>query len=391
MSSTTPTGQGSGAIGLRLLYLITFVTIGGHGNFFPLWLRDNGWSATDLGWLDGTKYAMVIVMPLFWGRLIDRRGDTVGVLRWIALGCVLAFVPIVVSVDFWVVLGTMAVWALFRVGQIPALDALALSHVKRHGGTYGRYRSWGSAGFILGGLALGWLVTATSRAAIPLALMATLVLTLVLVWTARPERLEPSQRTPGLETIVRLLRDRGLRAVYLSAFLSRFAQHGLYGFLPLHLQDLGVPDWALPCFWAVGVLSEIALIRNTPRLFKGRSTRLIMTVCFTAAVLQFGLMAIITNPWFLLGVMALHGLSFGVWYVASMEHLGARVAEADRGISQGLFQITAFGLGGTFSAIAAGYLFHAGAGPWMFGAAAVASVGVVAVSWVAFGPPRPTD
>ena len=384
MSSTTPTGPDSGARNLRLLYLLTFIFIGAQGNFFPLWLRHNGWTATELGWLDGLRYATVIVMPLYWGRLIDRRGDAVGVLKWLAAAGVIGFLPIVWSVDFWVVLVSLTLWAVFRVGQIPALDALTLSRVKRHGGTYGRFRSWGSVGFIAGGLLLGWLVEMTDRSIIPTALAMTLCLTLIIVWRIPNERVERRSESKGLAAVKRLLSHRGLRALYLSAFLSRFTQHGLYGFLPLHLQDLGVEDWAVPLYWSVGVLSEVLLIRSTPRLFAGRSTRTILLVCFAVAAVQFACTALVTDPWLLLAVMTLHGVSFGVWYVASMEYLGKEVEEAQRGTAQALFQITAFGFGGTLSAITAGYLFQAGAGALMFTVAAVASIGVVAITWVAF-------
>ena len=384
MSSTTPPGQDSGARDLRLLYLLTFLFIGAQGNFFPLWLRHNGWTATELGWLDGLRYATVIVMPLYWGRLIDRRGDAVGVLKWLAVAGVVGFLPIVWSVDFWVVLGTMTVWAVFRVGQIPALDALTLSRVKHHGGTYRRFRSWGSVGFIAGGLLLGWLVESTDRTIIPGALAVTLVLALIIVWRVPSERVERRSGVKGWGVVKSLLSHRGLRALYLSAFLSRFTQHGLYGFLPLHLQDLGVDDWAVPLYWSVGVLSEVLLIRNTPRLFSGRPTRSILLVCFVVAALQFACSALVTNPWLLLGIMALHGVSFGLWYVASMEYLGAQVDETQRGTAQALFQIMAFGFGGTLSAITAGYLFQAGAGELMFTVAAAASIAVIAITWIVF-------
>ena len=95
-------------------------------------------------------------------------------------------------------------------------------------------------------------------------------------------------------------------------------------------------------------------------------------------------MAWVTSPLVLLAVMTLHGVTFGVWYVASMEYLGKEVEETQRGTAQALFQITAFGFGGTLSAITAGYLFQAGAGALMFTSAAAASIVVVAITWFAF-------
>ena len=170
----------------------------------------------------------------------------------------------------------------------------------------------------------------------------------------------------------------------MAALLSRLTQHGLYGFLPLHLERLGVADWWVPAYWSVGVLSEIVLIRNTPRLFGRLGTRRTLITAASVAVLQFGLMAYWLNPWLLLAVMPLHGITFGVWYVASMEHLGQTVEPESRGVAQACFQISAFGIGGTISAVSAGYLYAAGQGELMFGTAAAVSVTVALVVALTF-------
>ena len=169
---------------LRLLYFITFIFVGALGNFLPLWLKDAGWTPADLGWLEATRYATVLVMPLFWGWLIDRWGDAVGVLRLVSVGCFVCLAPLVVSTEFILVLLTLLCFSLFRVGQIPAMDALTLSHVRRHGGEYGRFRSWGSLGFIIGGLMLGVAVELSGRDIIPWALWSTLLLTIAVVFSS---------------------------------------------------------------------------------------------------------------------------------------------------------------------------------------------------------------
>lgn len=370
---------------LRLLYFITFIFVGALGNFLPLWLKDAGWTPADLGWLEATRYATVLVMPLFWGWLIDRWGDAVGVLRLVSVGCFVCLAPLVVSTEFILVLLTLLCFSLFRVGQIPAMDALTLSHVRRHGGEYGRFRSWGSLGFIIGGLMLGVAVELSGRDIIPWALWSTLLLTIAVVFSLRRERwlVQNAQRFK-FTLLAPLWTRRDLRALYLAALLSRLTQHGLYGFLPLHLERLGVADWWVPAYWSVGVLSEIVLIRNTPRLFGRLGTRRTLITAASVAVLQFGLMAYWLNPWLLLAVMPLHGITFGVWYVASMEHLGQTVEPESRGVAQACFQISAFGIGGTISAVSAGYLYAAGQGELMFGTAAAVSVTVALVVALTF-------
>ena len=155
------------------------------------------------------------------------------------------------------VLASLTLWALFR-RQIPA-STPSPSHTSSAKGTYGRFRSWGSAGFIIGGLLLGWLVELIALDIIPIALALMLALTLVAVWCVPGEDVEARVSEGSLDALKRLLSKPELRALYVSAFLSRLTQHGLYGFLPHHLKDLGVDDWALPLYWSVGVLSEIFL------------------------------------------------------------------------------------------------------------------------------------
>jgi PPP family 3-phenylpropionic acid transporter len=234
-------------------------------------------------------------------------------------------------------------------------------------------------------LLLGVMVEFATRDVIPWVLWLSLALSIAVVFALRRERWlgEGAQRF-NLSLLTPLFSRRDLRALYLAAFMSRLTQHGLYGFLPLHLERLGVSDWWVPAYWSVGVLSEIALIRNTPRLFGRLGTRTTLLVAASLSVVQFGLMALLLDPWLLLAVMPLHGVTFGVWYVASMEHLGRTVKPASRGVAQACFQISAFGLGGTISAVSAGYLYAAGQGELMFGTAALASVAVVAVVAMTF-------
>lgn len=322
------------------------------------------------------------MFPLLWGRLADRWGRPVSVLRIIAVGCTLSFLPLLGVTGFWPIFAAMALWAMFRVGFIPNLDALCLVEVRGSGGAYGRIRSWGSAGFIAGGLVLGWIVSGTDRSVIPAALVVCLAATAVLVLFVR----EPAQPRregslgPTTQAIGRLLRDPQLRAIYLVSLVSRLSIHGVYGFLPLHLQDLGVDDTWIAWYWAIGVASEIVLIRNADRLFFRRSTRSILTMTLVAGIAQYGLTAWLTNPWFVLPVMAFHGMTFGVWYVASMRHLGQHAPHDDRATAQALFQTSAFGFGATLSAVGAGYLYFAGSGTLLFGVSAalcgVAAIGV---------------
>ena len=351
---------------IRSLYLFIFLFLGGYGNFFPLWLGDLGWSDPAIGWLEALRYACLLVFPLVWGRLADRWRDSVKTLRWVTFGSAVAFAPVVIFQDIIGITIALGIFFAFRVGLVPNTDSVTISHVRETGGEYGKIRVWGSAGFIAGGFLLGFLIDRFGRDIVPIPLAILLAITWLLTMRMSPEGRGPKAQEKTQRGALELLGDPRLRPLYLITFLSRLASQGLFAFLPLHLQALGVSDAMMPLFWSAGVLSEIVLIRAAPRLFASWSNKSVLTLCLAAAILQYALTAMVESSWILLLVMLLHGLSFGVWYVTSVLHIGEHAEPGERSTAQGLFQMVGFGMGGILSSVAAGYLFESGQGPLLF-------------------------
>ena len=372
---------------IRSLYLFIFLFLGGYGNFFPLWLGDMGWSDPAIGWLEALRYACLVVFPLVWGRLADRWRDSVKTLRWVTFGSALAFAPVVIFQDVVGITIALGCFFAFRVGLVPNTDSVTISHVRETGGEYGKIRVWGSAGFITGGFLLGFLIDRFGRDIVPIPLAILLAVTWLLTLRMSPEARGSEAKERPQRGALKLLKDPRLRPLYMITFLSRLASQGLFAFLPLHLQSLGVSDALMPVFWSIGVLSEIVLIRAAPKLFATWSNKAVLSLCLVAAVLQYALTAVVENSWILLAIMLLHGLSFGVWYVTSVLHIGEHADPGERSTAQGLFQMVGFGLGGILSSVAAGYLFESGQGALLFGVATSLAV-ITLLAHLRFFPQR---
>ena len=361
---------------LRALYFVIFGFLGGFGNYLPLWLEHYGWTETQMGWLGAVRSGCLILAPLFWGHMADRDGHSRRVLWITALGGVVAFAPMVVTAGLeWVVLST-TLFHLFREGTVPAADTAALDLIEIEGGTFGDNRIWGSFGFIAGGFLIAGVVAIAGRAAIPVALMVLLVVTVVLVSRLPAATARPVARGPLLKGVLTgaVVRFFGV------LLLWRIAMQGFYQFLPLHLSALGVPDAWVPAYWAVGVLVEVWLFRNAERIFGPWPSRRVFLLCLVACVIQTGLAAVVTNPWLFLGVMALHGLSFGMAFYTTVVWLGALVPRERRATIQALLYAVAFGVGGAISSAASGYVYAHGAGFSLFLAEAVLSLVTLGVA-----------
>ncbi len=366
---------------VRAMYLLIFLFVGGYGNFFPLWLDSIGLSEAEVGWLAGLKTASLLVWPIVWGVLADRWNSSIRALRVICVGSMITFLPFLSVRTFVPLLLTLLFFSAFRMGVIATTDALTLTHVQHHPSEdYGRIRSWGSAGFIVGGFLLALLVHLIGRVAVPPVLAALLFLTAVVAICSAATS-TPSRGSQLADAARTLQRSSIVRRLLFVSFVNRLAVQGLYIFLPLHLQDLGVTDALIPAYWSIGVLSEIVLLRLAPQLFGARTPRTMLCFCFAVCVLQYALTAMITNPWVLLPVMLLHGVTFGVWYYTTVMWLGHEVEAPIRTTAQALFQSVGFGIGGSISAIGAGYLFQAGRGGMLFTAAAALSALTLGIAW----------
>ena len=208
--------------------------------------------------------------------------------------------------------------------------------------------------------------------------MAICALMVALVFGLPTDRVAVRSTPPSLRSVLcaHPLMIRFLTVI----FLWRLCGQGLFLFLPIHLSDLGVSDTLVPAYWAVGVIAEIALLHHAKALFGHISPYRTLNLCLLACVVQYGLMAGVTNALWLYPVMALHGFTFGIAYYTAVLWIGEHVAVEQRATAQGMFQSIGFGLGGAISSVAAGYLFQLGRGPAMFGVAAAASACVLLVS-----------
>jgi PPP family 3-phenylpropionic acid transporter len=353
---------------ISALYFFVFLYLGGAANYLPLWLSSHGWTDAHQGWLWSLRHVALIAFPLLWGRLADRTSPVMA-LRLIAVGSAVAFLPLVATNTVVPVMVCLGIWGMFRVGIVPVADAWTLATIAEHGGNYGSLRMFGSFGFIAGGLLLGGLVGWLGRDVTVGWLALVLVATAVFTFVARRAK-SPTHSEPPWTALGRLVSNRAIRPFLLLAFVYGLSTQGLYIFLPLHLADLGVPDSLVPVFWSVGVASEIWMFRISPKTFETWPPRRTMLMCTVACVLQYGLTSLVQSPWLLFPIMALHGLTFGVFYYTCVLWLGNVIPASDRATAQAVFQSVTFGFGGAISAVAAGYLFEAGRGALLFGVAA---------------------
>jgi MFS transporter, PPP family, 3-phenylpropionic acid transporter len=359
-------------------YFFYFAAIGIFVPYVPPYLRSLGLSGVEIGALMSIAPLLMMVVPLVWGFLADRTQRVTALLKVAIFGTVLAFAPLVGVKAVWAIGAVLIVHALFFTPITALADTVAISEARRLGTEYARLRLWGSVGFIAasftfalhleGGAPPGHAVIAVT-ALFGGAALVSLALRPVPI-AARP---------PSIRDALRLASDPRLLAFLIAGALHWASAAPYHILFAVHLEDLDV----LPRYVGIGltlaVAAEVGMMWAFARLRRRMPLLGLLALAYAATSARWLLTAFATTGLALAAVQILHGLTFGVFYVASIAHLERTVPAPLLGTGRALFSAVAMGLGGAAGNALAGTLYDLGGGQLAFLAAACLSLAAPAL------------
>jgi PPP family 3-phenylpropionic acid transporter len=217
---------------------------------------------------------------------------------------------------------------------------------------YGPVRLWGSAAFIAGSFAAGFLLDVVAARDLIWLVVAALTLT-----AAAACALEPlGPHVPGAakaksSSAKALLRDPAFLAIVAAASLIQASHAVFYGFSALDWRAAGLGGTAIGALWAIGVAAEIVLFAVSGRLSVPPATLLLIGAA--GAVIRWGAMAFDPPAVLLALLQCLHALSFGATLLGTLglmtRTVPAELAATAQGylaVALGLVMAAAMGLSG---------------------------------------------
>ena len=374
----SPPGSRRFAIRLALFYAAIFALIGSHLPFFPVWLRAVGIDAAWIGIISAVPaVTRFTVLPVVTG-LAERHGAVRGAIVMTAVITTAGFaaigtqhLPVAVFLAYAV---TAAAWT----PTIPLTDAYALRGVVRYGFDYGPVRLWGSAAFIIGALACGWLADLIAAKHLIWIIAATAALGAVIGLGLQP--------LDGRQTQARLrkgsgalLRNPGFLAIIAASALIQSSHSTYYVFGSITWQLAGLDGLTIAALWALGVLAEIVVFALSPRFTLQPSTLVVIGGC--GAVARW-LITAQEPPVAVLAVVQLaHGLSYGLTQLGTMGLMVRHVPMPTVTRAQG-YLAACGGIVSSSASIVSG-MIYARYGQGAYYAMAVMALAGVAVMWTA--------
>jgi PPP family 3-phenylpropionic acid transporter len=329
------------------LYGAIFFVVGGYTAFLPLWLKSCHLENEDIALILALTMALRPCAAIAFGVLRDRAEAASRVAFYLSLGALASLVFVALWREQWAIAFGVGTHAVFSAPLIPLADAFALESV-RDSSKYGRMRLFGSFGFILASVFVGYAAATFGSDSIILSLIAgTSAVSLAswLVQKALP-RAGPPVTTPEEPYVRRFIRAASLSrfGLFLVAASAVGSSHALYyTFGTVYMLSLGYTTTAAGILWSIAILAEIILFRFSESILTKVSPHGLMLAASLACILRWVILS--TEPMLLFLVLsqALHALTFGAYNLSYVFFIRQAFPRA-LGTAQGVFAAVTSGI-----------------------------------------------
>jgi PPP family 3-phenylpropionic acid transporter len=362
-------------------YFFYYAFVGMFAPYWSLYLQSIHFSAIEISILMSMQPVMRMIAPNLWGWLADHTGKRLLVVQIAATASAVCYLGVFFFTDFWSMLLVLALMAFFWSASIPLVEATTLSYLGKNTAHYGRIRSWGSIGFIVSVVGLGY---AFDYIAIAWLLWAGLVCEIgILIFSRQIPKTEVLAHHTDSQSIKQIVLQPRVIALFSACFFMSVAHGPYYTFYSIYLVEHGYTKSAVGGLWALGVICEIGVFFLMPWLVRHFGLTRILLVSFTCAVLRFMLIG-----WYvdyivlLLLAQVLHAATFGAYHAASVGLVHEFFQGRHQSKGQALFGSLTYGAGGMLGGLASGPIWqHYGSTVVYSFSAGMALLGLLLITW----------
>jgi PPP family 3-phenylpropionic acid transporter len=372
---------------VSLLFAATFAIAGTQLPYLPVWLDWVGLGAREIAVVAAAPTLVRVAVTPAIAFAADRSGDHRRFLVLLAWATLAASLALTQSASFWPILLFTLVFAVAAATVMPLTETVALGGVRSAGLDYGRMRLWGSLSFIAasfcGGLAIDRL---GARAAVWL-LAGGAALTVAAAHAlprpaagpgAAPSPAAAARPRIRLADALGLLRSRSLVTFLVAAGAVQGAHAAFYTFGTVHWAAQGLSGGWSGTLWAIGVAVEIGLMAFSGALVRRIGAVELIVLGAVASVVRWLAMGLDPPLAALVGLQALHGLTFGATHIGAFYRIAQAVPERQAGTAQALYASITAGIAMGGGMLLSGQLYASLGGRTYWAMAAIAAVGLAA-------------
>ncbi len=342
---------------LSVFYWFYFATLGAIAPFIGLYLKDLGFSAGQIGELIAIILATKIISPNIWGWLTDRSGRRIHLIRLGAVLSCLSFTGIFINQHYWWLFAVMFSFSFFWNAILPQFEAITMSFLGDHHHRYSLIRLWGSMGFIVSVLLLGFLFSYIEISYLPWIIL--LLFFGIFISSLFVDEQEPVVQEQAHEPLKKLLRQPAVFGLFVVCLLVQISHGPYYSFFSIFASEHHYSNSYIGFLWALGVLAEVLIFIFIPKLISIIGLGYLLLFSLLSGSIRWLIIAyFIDIPWLLTVNQLLHAATFGIYHVVVITLIHRYFTGRNQGMGQALYSSISFGVGGALGSLYAGYLWE---------------------------------
>lgn len=323
-------------------------------SFLPVYGARTGFSDTHLGFILGMGSFISIFSQPFWGMVSDRYRTIRKLLLLLLTVSVLVGAIVYRSEQLWLFTLMVALMNLFFLGTDPLVESLNFQTAQSQGISYGSVRMFGALGFAFASLITGFISGHWGMSSLSWIFVGFGIVTL-LIALGMADVQAPAKR-PAFHQLKDFFRQSHSLLFFMLVLIVAIAQRMNDQFLGLYMDRLGGGMRLTGLAWFVMTLTETVFFALSSRIIKPGKEVIFMTSAAALYALRFLLSSWVDNPYMLVALQVLQGVTFVFFYVGGIQYLYTIVPEQWKSTGQTVFSVMFFGVSGIIGSTLGGWL-----------------------------------
>ena len=322
--------------------------------FLPVYYQEKQISGTQIGWLMAVGPFTSLISQPFWGYMSDKYKTIKKILLICLAGIIVSSIIFLQMNSFWMIFLFAAIFFTFFTPAGALGDSLAINSAPMIGTSFGTIRMWGSIGFAVMSLLGGVILARIGIANLLYPFLLFALLAFAITWKVN-DTSAPSEPINLKRAVQVLIRPRFLIFTFFIMFVS-ITHRTNDIFSGIYIKQLGGDESLIGMSWFVGVALEAIVYMLSPIWLKFLSEINYMVLAAGLYGVRWLLFAFASSPTEIIILQALHGITFGIFYLCSFQYATNLFPKEFRATGQ-LFFITAFfGLSGIIGSVGGGII-----------------------------------
>ncbi|MGA1589894.1 MAG: MFS transporter [Methylophilaceae bacterium] len=342
---------------LSRFYFIYYFFVGLFVPYWGLYLTFKSFTPIEIGFLLSFFQLSRIFAPNLWGWVADHTEKRSLWIRLTAFIGFIGFIGIFWADSFIEIFIIMMAMSVFTSSTLPLAESLTLSHLATTNGHYSKIRAWGSLGFIVASLGLGFIFDIFGIKFLLFMLLLTQFFIFIFSYSI-PDK-PYHQESFGRKSFFQIIKRPEVFSLLLSCALMVTSHGLLYNFYSIYMSEQGYSNSIIGFLWALGVICEIFIFFLMPKITRYLNFKQILLISLFIAVVRFYLIGSFADSLLIILIaQMMHAFTFGSFHVASIEMIHQFFSGKNHAKGQALYNSITYGVGGALGGLGGGYVIQ---------------------------------